>query len=67
LRVHDRPRSAALTAGFSYSGSRAAVEERIEETLRLVGLDDIQRVSDTVAILDRGELVALAPIEQLLA
>jgi ABC-type multidrug transport system ATPase subunit len=32
-----------------------------------VGLDDIQRVSDTVAILDRGELVALAPIEQLLA
>jgi len=30
-------------------------------------LDDVQRVSDTVAILNRGELVALAPIEQLLA
>jgi len=30
-------------------------------------LDDVQRVSDTVAILNRGELVAQAPIEQLLA
>ncbi len=30
-------------------------------------LDDVQRVSDTVAILNQGELVAQAPIEQLLA
>lgn len=30
-------------------------------------LDDVQRVSDTVAILNRGELVAQAPIEELLS
>jgi ABC-2 type transport system ATP-binding protein len=30
-------------------------------------LDDVQRVSDTVVILNRGELVALAPIDELLA
>lgn len=30
-------------------------------------LDDVQRVSDTVAILHRGRLVAQAPIEELLA
>ncbi len=30
-------------------------------------LDDVQRVSDTVCILNRGKLVALAPIEQLMA
>ncbi len=30
-------------------------------------LDDVQRVSDTVAILNRGELIAKAPIEELLA
>ena len=30
-------------------------------------LDDVQRVSDTVAILNRGKLVALGPIEELLA
>jgi len=30
-------------------------------------LEDVQRVSDTVCILDHGELVAQAPIEQLLA
>jgi len=30
-------------------------------------LDDVQQVSDTVAILDRGELVAQGPIGQLLA
>ena len=30
-------------------------------------LDDVQKVSDTVAILNRGELVAQAPIEELLA
>ena len=30
-------------------------------------LDDVQRVSDTVAILNRGELIAQAPIGQLLA
>ncbi len=29
-------------------------------------LDDVQKVSDTVAILNHGELVALAPIEELL-
>jgi len=30
-------------------------------------LDDVQKVSDTVAILNHGELVALAPIEEILA
>jgi ABC-type multidrug transport system ATPase subunit len=30
-------------------------------------LDDVQRVSDTVAILNKGELVAEGPIEELLA
>jgi ABC-2 type transport system ATP-binding protein len=30
-------------------------------------LDDVQRVSDTVAILNHGRLVAQAPIEELLA
>jgi ABC-2 type transport system ATP-binding protein len=30
-------------------------------------LGDVQRVSDTVAILNRGQLIAQAPIEQLLA
>jgi ABC-2 type transport system ATP-binding protein len=30
-------------------------------------LDDVQRVSDTVAILNHGELVAYGPIEELLA
>ena len=30
-------------------------------------LDDVQRVSDTVAILSHGKLVALSPIEELLA
>ncbi len=30
-------------------------------------LDDVQRVSDTVAILDHGELIAQAPIDELLA
>ena len=30
-------------------------------------LDDVQRVSDTVASLNHGYLVALAPIEELLA
>ena len=125
-----------FTAGFFFSGPKDAIEERIEETLNLVGLedkadrpikgfsggerqrlgiaqaqvnypdppilderaasldpqgrrdvlevmerlrkyttifysthilDDVQKVSDTVAILNRGELVAQAPIGQLLA
>ncbi len=125
-----------FTAGFFFKGPQRKVEERIEETLELVGLsdkadrpikgfsggerqrlgiaqaqvnypdllildepaasldpqgrhdvldvmerlrkyttifysthilDDVQRVSDTVCILNKGELVALAPIEQLLA
>ena len=30
-------------------------------------LDDVQRVSDTVVILDKGQLVARGPIEELLA
>ncbi len=30
-------------------------------------LDDVQKVSDTVAILNKGELVAQAPIEELLS
>lgn len=125
-----------FTARFFFSGPAAAIEDRIQETLELVGLegkadrpikgfsggerqrlgiaqaqvnypdllildepaasldpqgrrdvlevmerlrkyttifysthilDDVQRVSDTVAILNRGELAAQAPIEQLLA
>lgn len=125
-----------FTARFFYTGPRAAIEERIQSTLDLVGLkdkadrpvkgfsggerqrlgiaqaqvnypdllildepaasldpqgrrdvlevmerlrkyttifysthilDDVQRVSDTVAILNKGQLVAQAPIEQLLA
>jgi ABC-2 type transport system ATP-binding protein len=125
-----------FTAHFFFSGPKSAIEERIQETLALVGLDDkadrpvkgfsggerqrlgiaqaqinypdllildepaasldpqgrrdvlevmerlrkyttifysthilddVQRVSDTVAILNRGELVAQAPIEELLA
>jgi ABC-2 type transport system ATP-binding protein len=125
-----------FTANFFFSGPKAAIEERIQETLGLVGLedkadrpikgfsggerqrlgiaqaqinypdllildepaasldpqgrrdvlevmerlrkyttifysthilDDVQRVSDTVAILNHGELVAQAPIEELLA
>jgi ABC-2 type transport system ATP-binding protein len=30
-------------------------------------LDDVQRVSDTVCILNRGKLIAMAPIEELMA
>jgi ABC-2 type transport system ATP-binding protein len=125
-----------FTARFFYTGPRNAIEARIDETLKLVGLDDkadrpikgfsggerqrlgiaqaqinypdllildepaasldpqgrhdvlevmerlrkyttifysthilgdVQRVSDTVAILNKGQLVAQAPIEQLLA
>ncbi len=125
-----------FTARFFFSGPKAAIEERVQETLELVGLedkadrpikgfsggerqrlgiaqaqinypdllildepaasldpqgrrdvlevmerlrkyttifysthilDDVQRVSDTVAILNRGQLVAQAPIEELLA
>jgi ABC-2 type transport system ATP-binding protein len=125
-----------FTARFFFSGPTAAIEERVQETLALVGLedkadrpikgfsggerqrlgiaqaqinypdllildepaasldpqgrrdvlevmerlrkyttifysthilDDVQRVSDTVAILNRGQLVAQAPIEELLA
>ncbi len=125
-----------FTAGFFYSGPRASVEDRIVETLELVGLsqkadrsikgfsggerqrlgiaqaqinypdllildepaasldpqgrhdvlevmerlrkyttifysthilDDVQKVSDTVAILNGGMLVAQAPIEELLS
>jgi len=125
-----------FTAGFFYEGPKAKIEDRVAETLELVGLtgkadrpikgfsggerqrlgiaqaqvnypdllildepaasldpqgrrdvlevmerlrkyttifysthilDDVQRVSDTVAILNHGELVAQAPIEQLLA
>jgi ABC-2 type transport system ATP-binding protein len=125
-----------FTASFFFSGPKQAVEERIQETLELVGLDDkadrpikgfsggerqrlgiaqaqinypdllildepaasldqqgrrdvlavmerlrkyttifysthilddVQRVSDTVAILNHGELVAQAPIDELLS
>ncbi len=125
-----------FAAGFFYKGPKAKVEERIQETLELVGLegkadrsikgfsggerqrlgiaqaqvnypdllildepaasldpqgrhdvlavmeklrkyttifysthilDDVQRVSDTVAILNKGELIAQAPIEKLLS
>jgi len=124
-----------FTARFFFTGPKAAIEERIQDTLQLVGLeekadraikgfsggemqrlgiaqaqinypdllildepaasldpqgrrdvlevmerlrkhstifysthilDDVQRVSDTVAILNHGELVAQAPIEELL-
>jgi ABC-2 type transport system ATP-binding protein len=125
-----------FTAGFFFRGPKAGIEERVDETLALVGLadkadrpikgfsggerqrlgiaqaqvnypdllildeptaaldpmgrrdvlevmerlrahttifysthilDDVQRVSDTVAILNHGELVAQGPIEDLLA
>jgi ABC-2 type transport system ATP-binding protein len=125
-----------FTARFFFSGPKTAIEERIQETLELVGLDDkadrplkgfsggerqrlgiaqaqinypdllildepaasldpqgrrdvlevmerlrkyttifysthilddVQRVSDTVAILNQGELMAEAPIEELLS
>ncbi len=125
-----------FTAGFFFKGPRSKIEERIEETLVLVGLedkadrpikgfsggerqrlgiaqaqvnypdliildepaasldpqgrhdvlevmerlrkhttifysthilDDVQRVSDTVAILNKGELIAQAPIDELLS
>ncbi len=126
----------SFTASFFFSGPKAAIEHRIQETLELVGLedkadrpikgfsggerqrlgiaqaqinypdllildepaasldpqgrrdvlevmerlrkyttifysthilDDVQRVSDSVAILNKGELLAQAPIEELLA
>ncbi len=48
-----------------------AVMERLREYTTIFYsthiLDDVQRVSDTVAILNHGELVAQAPIETLLA
>jgi ABC-2 type transport system ATP-binding protein len=48
-----------------------AIMERLRERATVFYsthiLDDVQRVSDTVAILNRGELVAKAPIEELLA
>ena len=125
-----------FATGFQFSGPKAAIEERIQETLNLVGLedkadrpvkgfsggerqrlgiaqaqvnypdllildepaaaldpigrhevlevmerlrkhttifysthilDDVQRVSDTVAILNRGQLVASGPIDQLMS
>ena len=125
-----------FTAGFFFNGPRQKIEERIDETLALVGLedkadrpiksfsggerqrlgiaqaqvnypdliildepaasldpqgrhdvlevmerlrkhttifysthilDDVQRVSDTVAILNKGELIAQAPIDELLS
>ena len=135
LRVYDRPRDPALYRPLLLHRAKAAIEERIQETLELVGLedkadrpikgfsggerqrlgiaqaqinypdllildepaasldpqgrrdvlevmerlrkyttifysthilDDVQRVSDTVAILNKGQLVAQAPIEELL-
>jgi ABC-2 type transport system ATP-binding protein len=48
-----------------------AIMERLRERATVFYsthiLDDVQRVSDTVAILNRGELIATAPIEELLA
>jgi ABC-2 type transport system ATP-binding protein len=48
-----------------------AIMERLRERATVFYsthiLDDVQRVSDTVAILNRGQLVAMAPIEELLA
>lgn len=48
-----------------------AIMERLRERATVFYsthiLDDVQRVSDTVAILNRGELIAHAPIEELLA
>ncbi len=47
-----------------------AIMERLRERATVFYsthiLDDVQRVSDTVAILNRGELIARAPIEELL-
>ncbi len=48
-----------------------AIMERLRERATVFYsthiLDDVQRVSDTVAILNHGELIAQAPIEELLA
>jgi ABC-2 type transport system ATP-binding protein len=48
-----------------------AIMERLRERATVFYsthiLDDVQRVSDTVAILNHGELIAKAPIEELLA
>ncbi len=48
-----------------------AIMERLRERATVFYsthiLEDVQRVSDTVAILDRGELIAQAPIDELLA
>ena len=49
--------------------SRAAPADRPHTTVFYSThiLDDVQRVSDTVAIMNRGRLVARVPVEQLLS
>jgi ABC-2 type transport system ATP-binding protein len=67
LLVLDEP-----AASLDPMGRRDVLEvmERIQKHATIFYsthiLDDVQRVSDTVAILNHGKLVALAPIEELL-
>jgi len=68
LLILDEP-----AAGLDPMGRRDVLEvmERIQKHATIFYsthiLDDVQRVSDTVAILNHGKLVAQAPIEELLA
>jgi len=68
LLILDEP-----AAGLDPMGRRDVLEvmERIKKHATIFYsthiLDDVQRVSDTVAILNHGKLVAQAPIEELLA
>lgn len=67
LLILDEP-----TASLDPMGRRdvLTVIERLRERTTVFYsthiLDDVQRVSDSVAILDRGKLVAQAPVEELL-
>lgn len=68
LLILDEP-----AASLDPQGSRDVIEvmERLRKYTTIFYsthiLDDVQRVSDTVAILNKGKLVAQAPIEELLA
>lgn len=67
LLILDEPASALDPLGRQ---EVLAVMERLREHTTIFYsthiLDDVQRVSDTVAILNRGQLAAIGPIEQIL-
>ena len=68
LLILDEPAAALDPVGRR---DMLALLERLRHRATIVYsthiLDDVQRVSDRVAILDRGRLVAQAPVEELLA